>query len=232
MKSFAQLLIQEKAQQVEVLKGMLDSNYLLTANEVVGYLLKKKYVRDIGGGRYSLAFAGNGKPDYILKAQFRGARKSDKWPEFAQLSQEKANSNPLFPRIEYLKQMGDGSWIAIMEHLRLAPLELDHRCEHLIEWVNDHTDFDAFKQAKGYGEFTSFSINIIGFLVRGFGGLVIDGAIQEFCTEFKMSVADIEDFAKAVAPLVENRGLGGWDLHNQNAGFRGNGDLVFFDPVQ
>ena len=204
MKTFRQYLI-EKAADAAVFIELLKADRFGTVPEVFEYLNSKdKRIERIGKGLFSVVYSKGTNPDYVLKVSKSGDHgKSDAWVDFAKIAMRESGS--LWPKILYGGTLGDGGIIAIVEALIIDPDRLDlmfnEKFGMPFEDVSDDLVYDIIDDDPR-------------------SDLVVGAA--ELCR------CSVDELIRYVRVAHE---LGIWDLHSENAGFRRNGEIVFFDPV-
>lgn len=179
---------------------------LETFRQLEDYLLLQFNVKNIGQGSFAYVLQSPGGKDYIFKV---GRESADPFWEFAKVAPKYFPKNSLFPDIKYLGSLPQDTDetntqvnFAFIEFLKTSPKTLDQMARNKDLNVYDFYDL-TYDIFSGSG----------------------DGHFEYFCETFKVSENDLIELMDVV------KELGRWDGHHKNAGWRKNGELVFFDPV-
>lgn len=243
MKSFKQL-IDERARQVPGLIRFIKNANFQSSDEAREALKGATKMVSLGFGHFSTVYVGpDGPAEYVLKIfdGSKGAGVEDPWPHFADLSQDN-EGNPLFPKVVYWEVFPLRGYLGIIEKLEINRARLDEACRDAMIPVRPQlglpkviqTPSPLRAQGKGRGRyFNTFAFAIPQYLksktaFNPYNAQAADDvnkAVEICMKNLGINFQNLKDYYEKV------RGLGRWDMHAGNAGFRPNGQVVFFDPV-
>ena len=222
-------ILNERADQAAEIVGLLQSGMVVDPeqgmiqinnhNEFVDYLQQRYQITPVGEGFYSVVHKGDGN-DYVLKWSKSSDRADhDAWYKFTPVAQK--SSNKLMPKILYAgsAKFKSSFMYGIMETLKIPPEDsFDNKIAKLFRrYNNDPTygEIHMFDEAMGA---------VHDWLVDNEPGAPED-ELEEFLMMIGTDINEMKDFLKTVTPI------GDLDIHDQNIGYRPNGELVIFDPV-
>lgn len=230
MRTFKQHL-NERADQIAVILGMIDAGRFAGAPELVAYMNAKKYTKQIGKGLFSVVMddaRSTGK--HVMKIQrLPRVGAFDVYPNFVKLANKRQFMNPLYPSVDFFRQFKDGSYVAFIERLTLDPDGLDDLFRPLSGDLYNTTkrEVRVFQQS---GPFSYVSLLAFPEMVtdREYWKEVMEPFFLQACGLLKVPAARMRQFIREAMRVP---GMNRWDAHNENVGFRGDGSPVFFDPI-
>lgn len=234
----------ERARQIPgLIRFIKDSNFQ-SSSEAKEALKAATNMVSLGFGHFSTVYQGpEGPAEYVLKIfdGVYGSGEQDPWPHFADLAQDN-EANPLFPKVVYWEIFPAHGYLGIIEKLEINRGKLDAACREPMLSVRSEMGFPKAVptpspiRAQGLTRgryFTSFAFAVPQYLksktsfnpYNAANTEKIFKAVEACMTNLGVSYEHLKDFYDKVQKL------GRWDMHAGNAGFRSNGQVVFFDPV-
>lgn len=189
-----------------------------------------KYIRSqhraslLDKGLHSVVFvARGGAKECVLKSTERPEH--DRFYNFARVSQENT-SNPLFPKILYSGIAPWGWGYAIIEHLKIGKFgQFDRAATALLQmYADDFQELNAELQQSPSVSVSKFAETMVDTWQAAHDRTIHSGH-RAFLAMIGADSDQFEQFVNQVYPLGE------CDLHEQNMGWRTDGQVVFFDPV-
>lgn len=186
---------------------------------------------DYGG--YAKVYKSANGDDYVLKITSSGG---DGWVPFAhRVANERLyETNPLFPKIQsrYLKELKvfhQGSYngaIAFVERVYTSPIRVNKLVTKAIRQMGSMTSNTSFNISNCAALFEAAFEEYVD--TGGDVGIIIDSV----CEAFEINKDHMLEFFWTINDLMINHGsVILLDMHNSNIGFRKDGGVVFFDPV-
>jgi hypothetical protein len=186
----------------------LDDLYALM--EHLGYKMQK--VTDKGVFSTVVVNA-SGDPEYILKISKKGRYKSDPFFQYAEFAQ-KMGSNSIYPKIPWVGEISDGKeqrGLCFMEYLLIDPSRIASIDPRMSD-PNVVRKFFREDIPKYFNQLASWELKIL---------------TEDIFDQLGIDPAEIKQFLSQ----IRKQKLGRLDIHQENFGWRDNGDFVIFDPV-
>lgn len=213
-------ILNERADQAAEIVGLLQSGMVVDPEQGViqiesdsdfsDYIQQRYQVEKIGEGLYSLVYQGQGN-DYVLK----DSDPDDNWYKYAEFA--KKSSSPFVPKILFAGEprFPSNSKYGVLEYLEIKP---EGHWNHHTREIFWNATIDSNESPFDWAMYEVFELAA--------GKSIYPEEAEEFLD--LIGVKDIGEFLKFINTVEK---FGNLDIHDQNIGYRENGELVVFDPV-